>query len=392
VFPSELVLEIVARSDVATLLRCAACCKPLRLEILSPAFIWRVCHGPAAVVPPRLLCLLPRASRGSPPPPPFSLAHPATPAAAYLSERHLAQFVSRGAADLLARYEPVTSRRGLVVLRRRHRSSVRWKLGICVYDPMSGGRSFLPDPPEMPRNGGFSTTVLLTASDGIGCSFLLLAVDFLDNASSIKVLTFSSPDAPGGGGGVWSPVTLIPTDDSLPNAGCSAVVLGGTVHWVMNSGRDSSHVLTYDVRAATAGSIELPMYRGDGILSLASSPDGKLTVLVGDKFKISVWRLLSTTGAATTATGWTLHSVIDTEATLRSLAPGSLPDDEAIMFVSLGEMSGVVLLKLLGDREERLVALDVETKEMHWVSSQGQIRPFPFEVDLESRLSAMKTF
>jgi hypothetical protein len=40
--------------------------------------------------------------------------------------------------------------------------------------------------------------------------------------------------------------------------------------------------------------------------------------------------------------GWTLQSVIDTEATLWFLAPGSLPDDETIMFVSLGERSGVI--------------------------------------------------
>ncbi|OEL19661.1 hypothetical protein BAE44_0019317, partial [Dichanthelium oligosanthes] len=56
--PSDLVLDIVARSDAATLVRCAACCKPLRRDILSPAFIRRVCHGPGAAVPPRLLCFL----------------------------------------------------------------------------------------------------------------------------------------------------------------------------------------------------------------------------------------------------------------------------------------------------------------------------------------------
>nr|TKV99458.1 hypothetical protein SEVIR_8G045000v2 [Setaria viridis] len=272
--PSDLVLEVVARSDVATLLRCAASCKPLRRDILNPAFIRRVCRGPGAAVPPHLLCFLqsPKwffslaVSRASPPTP-FALAHPATPAAAYLSEKHLAPFVSRGGggggAGLLARYEPVTSRRA---------------------------------------------------------------------SSSVKVLTVSSPDAGGGGGGgggEWSPVTSAATHRrshcSLLHADCSAVVLGGAVHWVMYGTGYHLHVLTYDVRTATAGSVELPMDRfpksyregNDANLRLAASPDGKLTVLVRDRLTISFWRLLSTGAAAF----WTLHSVIDTEATLRSLAP-----------------------------------------------------------------------
>ncbi|CAN6362373.1 unnamed protein product [Urochloa humidicola] len=219
--PPDLVLEVIARSDAATLVRCAACSKPLRRDILSRAFIRRVCHhhgpGGAAAVPPRLLAFLQSydkffglaLSLASPllPPPPFSLAHPATPAAARL-------FVSRaGAAGLLARYEPVTSRGGLVVLRRRQHRTTGMpdeSAAICVYDPMAGARAFLPDSPEMANfspDNGFSTYVLLTAaSDGIGIggssSFLLLAVDFtmlMYPASSIKVRTFSS------GAGEWGP-------------------------------------------------------------------------------------------------------------------------------------------------------------------------------------------
>uniref|UniRef100_K3ZNI0 F-box domain-containing protein n=1 Tax=Setaria italica TaxID=4555 RepID=K3ZNI0_SETIT len=264
--PSDLVLEIVSRSDVATLLRCAACCKPLRRDILRPAFIRRVCHGPAAAVPPRLLCFLQSrdvffrlvASRGFPPPPPFSLLHPATPAAAYLFEQHLAPFLSHGGADILARYEPVTSRGGLVVLRRRHDTDVPQESGICVYDPMTGGRAYSP-------YGGLCTYVLLTASDGIGCSFLL-AADFkmlklMHPTSSFKVLTVS-PDA-AAGSGKWSPVTSVTSHHrshgSSPHPFCSAVVLGGSIHWVMHGGADHLHVLTYHVRTATAGSIELPM-------------------------------------------------------------------------------------------------------------------------------------
>ncbi|CAN6374231.1 unnamed protein product [Urochloa humidicola] len=142
--PSDLVLEIAARSDAATLVRCAACCKPLRRDILNPSFIRRVYHRPGASVPPRLLAFLQSyryhitPSGSSPPLPPFTLAHPATPAAAHLSDKHIAPFVSRAAGSLLANYEPVTSRGGLVVFRRRSHTGVSQESGIRVYDPMTG--------------------------------------------------------------------------------------------------------------------------------------------------------------------------------------------------------------------------------------------------------------
>ncbi|CAN6380668.1 unnamed protein product [Urochloa humidicola] len=66
----------------------------------------------------------------------------------------------------------------------------------------------------------------------------------------------------------------------------------------------------------------------------------------------------------------------------------------SIRFTSVGERSGVVLFHLMEDEEERLVALDVETKEMHRVHNHRhpRVEAFPFEIDMESRLSAMKAF
>lgn len=95
--PYDLVLEIVARSDVPTVVRSAATCKPLRRDILSPAFIRRVCHGPnGAVVPPFLvgyLCVHNEAEAGERASSCFSLVHPATPATTSFSEDHLAPFL-----------------------------------------------------------------------------------------------------------------------------------------------------------------------------------------------------------------------------------------------------------------------------------------------------------
>ncbi|KAJ1274311.1 hypothetical protein BS78_05G052500 [Paspalum vaginatum] len=213
--PSDLLLEIVARSDAVTLVRCAACCKPLRRDILNPVFIRRVCHGGpdgAAVVPPHLFGFLripekvtvAAESRATPPPSAcFTLACPATPAAA-----HLAPFFSRGgeAGGLLAlarSYEFLTSRNGLAVLRRRYSAGVS-----------------------------------------------------------------SSSDA-GGGKWVWGPV--ITSAASRRSHGChlistdcdANVVVGGSIHWVMNdcTGWDRVHVLTYNVGAKATGFIELPLDR-----------------------------------------------------------------------------------------------------------------------------------
>lgn len=114
------------------------------------------------------------------PPAPLSLVHPATPAAASFSEKHLAPFMSHSATDLLDQYKPVTSRGALVVLHRRHinrRKRSRRRSDLCVYDPMTGERTFLPDPPGIGAYsyfGDIHTYVLLTAAHGIGCSFQLL--------------------------------------------------------------------------------------------------------------------------------------------------------------------------------------------------------------------------
>ncbi|KAF8684761.1 hypothetical protein HU200_044183 [Digitaria exilis] len=68
--PADLLPEIAARSDITTLVRFAACCKPLRRDILRPAFIRRVCREPgpgggAAVVPPFVLGFLHAYDRAS---------------------------------------------------------------------------------------------------------------------------------------------------------------------------------------------------------------------------------------------------------------------------------------------------------------------------------------
>lgn len=254
-------------------------CKLLRREILRPAFVRRVCREPDGIVPPWLLGFLGET---------FSLVHPATPAAASFAKSDLVPFVSRSAGDLLEPYVALTTRGGLVVLerryidRKRNRSWERASSDLCVYDPMTGGRTFLPSPPDIGRRD--RTYVLLTAADGIiGCSFLLLAADLggLEGSSRrVRVQTLSS-DA----GGKWGAVARA-GDRGLPRAVPvsawgqerydEAVVLGGVVHWLVRE-----YVLTYDVATAAVGRIRLPR-RCDltaRALRLGSTPDGKLRLL-----------------------------------------------------------------------------------------------------------------
>ncbi|KAL6637498.1 hypothetical protein ACP70R_025070 [Stipagrostis hirtigluma subsp. patula] len=418
--PHEIVLEIVARSDAATFVRCAASCKPLRRDVLRPAFIRRACHGPHGGVPPRVVGFLHAydEARAAPPPAPFSLAHPATPAAASFAEE-LAPFVSRSAAaaaagGLLGDYEPLTSRNGLVVLRRRYVGAHR--PGICVYDPMTGGRAFLPGPPDIdtghaPDYGVSYTYVLLTAADGIAGSscFLLLAADFaqltVGYSGDIRVQTVS-PDA-AGGGGKWGPVTWVSDPRSARSElqpRCNAVVLGGLIHWLMYRGYWHFHILTYDVRTAAAGSIELPeeaLHDGcrESSLHLAPSPDGRLSLLVADRRKISVWLLPPSAGG-----GWSRHAMIDTGKMLKwSLVPGydrSWWLDRVVKFASSGARSDAILLRpftkwhkeLVEEGGEGLAVLDVEKKEVRVVPRRAHTMNFPYEVDLEAQLSAMKIF
>ncbi|KAL6893547.1 hypothetical protein ACP4OV_007645 [Aristida adscensionis] len=419
--PHEIVLEIVARSDFTAIVRSAASCRPLRRDIVRPAFVRRVFHGPGGGgVPRRVLAFLHAydEARVGPPPAALSLAHPATPAAAHFLDKNLAPFVSRDAAasgGLLGDYEPLTSRNGLVVLRRRYVCRRRRRRDLCVYNPMTGVRVFLPVPPDMDivRASGYgvsSTYVLLTAADGAGGSFLLLAADFAglkEHSDRFLVQTFSPDDA---GGGKWGAVTAArhPRSagcDLLPLSG--AVVLGGLIHWLMQTfdfevyGFEF-HVLTYDVGTAAAGSVELPAEALPdncvaSSLHLAPSPDGRLSLLVADRLTVSVWLLAGG--------GWSRHAMVDTAGMLAPSLPPEWPQwwwraGAIRLAASSGARSGAILLRpftgwyddLEKESGEGLAVLDVEKEEMRVVNRRNHTMNFPYEVDLELQLSAMKIF
>ncbi|KAF8715395.1 hypothetical protein HU200_027038 [Digitaria exilis] len=157
----------------------------------------------------------------------FSVLHPdptTTTTTGSFPDKHLARFIGRSIADLLGRYTPVTSRNGLVVLRRRHvnrhKRSER-RSDLCVYNPITGERTFLSYPPDYWDKYYFGNLgnvfVLLTAEDGIGgCDddFTLLVADFngfFDGSPTIRLQTMSSPPS-SSNIDAWSPVKRVGGD------------------------------------------------------------------------------------------------------------------------------------------------------------------------------------
>lgn len=120
--PTDLLLEIVARSDLSTIVHCAAACKLLRQDILTPPFIQRITQQTA----PCIVADMYDYGRK-----PLTLVHPATPAAASFCLDHLSPFMLRRMAKLLRKYTPETSRSGLVVLRSLH-DNMQPKSDRCI--------------------------------------------------------------------------------------------------------------------------------------------------------------------------------------------------------------------------------------------------------------------
>jgi hypothetical protein len=388
--PGDLLLEIVARSDLVTLIRCAAVCKPLRRDILSASFVRRVTqHG--GIVPPSVVAYLhtrPMRNRSRAMGPLVSLVHP--PAASCFVGNTLAPYVSRRALDLLRRFDPLASRGGLVLLRRRpninRTRESELDSDLCVFNPMTGDRTYLPGP-----RGGYwcQRYILLTPADGVDCSFLLLAADVnlynRNGGCSIKVQTFRSSSTS------WDRVTST-GHRRLPSGnlehGRDAVVLGGNVvHWLLS---DANKILTYDIRREWLGSVKLPPTNGVKCQKiLGTSTDGRLRLLTAEICMISAWLQVED--------GWVKEAVIDVEQNLRSLLPSISPDCMWIVLERFGERIRVVLFRVRHGDDDMLLrpkgwlaVLDLDTREMHLQESYPSLL---LEMDLSQHLQqGMKIF
>lgn len=137
--PNDVLLEIMARTDLLTVVRGAAVCKHLRRDILSPPFIRRVTQKAA----PRIFTLLCTYVEK-----PLTLVYPAMPAALSLLPNHFSpSMLCDIDKDILGPYYPVASRDGLVVLNMNMWPKSKGCFDLCVYDPMMDHYTFLSKPP-----------------------------------------------------------------------------------------------------------------------------------------------------------------------------------------------------------------------------------------------------
>ncbi|KQK03738.1 hypothetical protein BRADI_2g09561v3 [Brachypodium distachyon] len=254
--PLDVILEIAARSDAVSIVRCAATSKPLRLASLAQ---WtnREAASPCGAV--------------------VNSAEPALVG--------FTQFVD---LEVDFHFEPVACRDGLVVLRRWCRDiyslfrSTHSGPVHRVFNGITGRISHIPAPDIINHN----KHALLSVGDR-GGSFELLIV----GATLQTLQLYSSRD------GRWGPVrTIRPT---LPFFrlldGCYPVVIGRTAHWLLCT---PYRVVAVHAGMAQATLIELPFtgrmdhpFTANRSLILGASPDEKLMAVVSERMVISMWTL-----------------------------------------------------------------------------------------------------
>ncbi|CAN6286656.1 unnamed protein product [Urochloa humidicola] len=411
--PLDPLLDILARTDAATVIRCAATSKPLRRAILHPAFRHVITASSRHATDTRttttnaaLLLGFSYVHRALPLP---SSSHTGDPAARVAQQHALRRNRLRFDAGLLAALEPVAARGGLVVLRHREPAAGdlrRRELRVC--NSLTGDTTILPPTAvddEYPP-------ALLDVADA-GRSFELLVAD-----RRLRTQTFSFSSKQGRWGAV--------VETHLPPRHCHDVPAGGAAHpVVLGSGRGAVtihwlchgcvhpvvKVLDDSGAGRKATQIALPTdylarvrctQRLDAGLLLAKTADERLGLLVAEAGAIAMWTLAAAAaeeeGSASSATArwWTRQVVIRRQEIAREAVEGP---SFSVRFMGFGETSGAVILQMDG---VGLVRLDLGSKEAvvlgHGHGSfkhVGQTDLFQLclhETDLCSLLQDMKPF
>ncbi|CAL5015599.1 unnamed protein product [Urochloa decumbens] len=334
--PDDLLLEIAARADVATVVRCAAASKPLRRAILGPGF--RHPLGPGHAV---LLGFSFQLHR------PASTRIPGVVGITTAPRPH-SHPLARIDPSLWESSEPVASRDGLLVLRRRGRD-----LSVC--DTMTGAVTSLP-------------------------------------STDLLIQTFSSKN------GRWSAVRSVPYPEQVCQVSrAHPAVIGRLVHWLYPGGLSNPHrVLAVDVDAAAATEVQLPpSYRSrmraidnkEAYVRLVAV-GGKLRLLVGETTAVSMWTL--------TASTWSRQVVIGMQELERRA--GLRPDTFYFcptLFLGFAETSGTVAVLMM---EGHLVTLNLGTKAVTTLWRGGRenkawdSQVCLHEIGLATALQAMKSF
>ncbi|CAL4958115.1 unnamed protein product [Urochloa decumbens] len=393
--PTDALLEVIARSDnVTTIVRCAAVSKPLRRAILDPGFRRRLGLRAAAAggFDPDLVTsvayrLRVRAGIGGS----RSNLVVAKPAGGSL----------RFDANLLRSFNPASSREALLVLRRDPDHERRGFVELLVCNAVTGHATPLPPmelllaPSRAIRADVYRPALLSTG--GCGSSLELLVME---------TQIFSSQAA---GWGAARRIHFLPQHEQLAEATSTApAVIGRRVHWLCNNrGHYSMVILALHAEAAQATVIQLPQELVANLggsyamscpahnLILAATAEGKrLSLVVAEKFVISVWTLLPDEGSSSSSS-WSREVVIRRREMGRELQLAAAVDAyQPIRFDVFGERSGTVLFWM---QEIGLVKLNLGTKkaELLWKGGNPDsrdARAFLHEVDLVSLLQRMKAF
>ncbi|VAI61543.1 hypothetical protein VPH35_112618 [Triticum aestivum] len=373
--PMDVLLEISARSDPVTLVRCAAACKDLRREIADPAFHPRlrlrradrfmplffrgffVQNQPNKVIEPPRFSVPVRLTEPSP-----------EPFRSFLLDND----------SIFEFYHPeLAASRGLVALRSDTPES-GGPPGTCVFNPMTGYVNCIP-PPKI----NAQSFVLLTSDDGDrACHYRQVAAELA--SGRLKTQEFSPVDD----NSRWQPiaetaVAPCPQDAALLHP---ALVLQGDAQWLCRS--SEYHFLLRFSRAQLQASVtkiggicgEQLRGRGPGELLLVSDGQGKkpqLLVAVG--LQISLWTLSDSNDG----NGWSMQVLVE---------PESIHQDdvlsERLELRSFGAKSGYVFVRMAGANESSLswyFMLELATRRVRGVCKgepQNALVYFPYEMDL----------
>ncbi|KAL6657128.1 hypothetical protein ACP70R_004908 [Stipagrostis hirtigluma subsp. patula] len=293
--PLDVVLAIAARSDAATVIRCAATCADVRRRVVDdPTFggRLRLRHIDRFVLPLLRGHLIERRT-GSRDDNGLYLVDTAAAGATRLCR--VPRAVPSGAAGEPMSLDSVTSRDGLLLLSLTDESTSPVLRVLCVRDPATGRSLTLPTEPGFPRAAGSrADSYVLLVGDGedggaasaVGRPFQVLKANLYSSHVRqhcfVQLQTFSSEH------GEWGRYAEIPTPQLH---GCylsdEPLVVGGAVHWLCGN-----CVIKLRIRTARANMTTLPAsFPGETWCSrlLAMSADGNLMVLVADGKKISAW-------------------------------------------------------------------------------------------------------
>ncbi|TVU37386.1 hypothetical protein EJB05_10698, partial [Eragrostis curvula] len=311
--PLDVVLEIAARSDPVTLVRCAATCRAVRRRVADPTFWRRLRLRHADRFVPSLLRghLIMGYKEKSISSIEMQFVDTTTADATARPLTTVEGFLPRTDGKTSRRYEHVASHDGLLLVRSSNYQSP-YDPDLCVCNPATGRSRALPAEPKFGDEAAptlWQPYVLLTGdgesdgAGGVGRPFQVLKTNLAvsPNHRFLQIHIFSSET------GMWGPYIKIRTPhlhgSRLLQRGGNPLVVDGAVHWLCLTDK-TSYILKLQVREAKVTITALPAtfprpatsmekrtlynYHIDYLL-VAASPCGSLMVLVADRMKISAW-------------------------------------------------------------------------------------------------------